>query len=64
MQSKKGTPHMHPNDLELYAIEEDLVLEELPQGNALGTMSSSSTASCAACPISSASTLTTTACYF
>ena len=46
------------HDLDLYATE-DLALEELPQGNALGCFSSLTSASSASCPASSAASLTT-----
>lgn len=43
-------------DLDLQAItDEDLALEELPDGNALGTWATAGTASSASCPASSAS---------
>lgn len=45
------------HNLDLYATE-DLAIEELPQGNALGSFSSLTSASSASCP-SSASSLTT-----
>jgi hypothetical protein len=48
---------MSANDPELYAIEEDLVLEELPQANALGSFFSAASASTASCPGSSAASL-------
>ncbi|MBD2760636.1 thiocillin family RiPP [Yimella sp. cx-573] len=44
------------DDLDLQAVtDEDLALEELPDGNALGTWASAATASSASCPASSAS---------
>ena len=44
------------NNIELYAIEE-LTLEELPQGNALGSWFSAASASTASCPGSSAASI-------
>jgi hypothetical protein len=45
--------------LELYAIEGDLSVEQLPDGNALGCFASVTSASTASCPATSASSLTT-----
>ncbi|WP_447644592.1 thiocillin family RiPP [Nocardioides zeae] len=46
------------NDLDLYATD-DLALEEMPEGNALGSFSSATSAGTASCPASSASSFTT-----
>lgn len=45
-------------DFDLYAID-DAVIEELPEGNALGTWETASTATTMGCPVSSASTVMT-----
>ena len=50
---------MTANSFELYALEGDLTLEELPQGNALGCWFSAASASTASCPASSAATVGT-----
>ncbi|MER5618735.1 thiocillin family RiPP [Streptomyces sp. NPDC002215] len=44
---------------DLYAMDEELFVEELPQGNALGSFSSATSASSFSCPTSSASSATT-----
>ncbi|RCG30551.1 thiocillin family RiPP [Sphaerisporangium album] len=49
---------MTTDQFELYALDGDFAVEELPQGNALGTLSSTTTAACAACP----STVSSVAC--
>ncbi|WP_214326798.1 thiocillin family RiPP [Nonomuraea sediminis] len=41
--------------IELYAFDDALDVEELPAGNALGCFFSSASASTASCPLSSAS---------
>ncbi|RCG30696.1 thiocillin family RiPP [Sphaerisporangium album] len=48
---------MSANQFELYAIDGDLAIEELPQGNALGCWFSASSASTASCPGSSAASV-------
>ncbi|GII62076.1 hypothetical protein Skr01_21610 [Sphaerisporangium krabiense] len=45
--------------LELYAIDGDLGIEELPQANALGSWFCASSASTASCPGTSAATAST-----
>jgi hypothetical protein len=40
---------------DLYALDGELAIEELPQGNALGCWFSAASASSASCPASSAS---------
>ncbi|WP_148590495.1 thiocillin family RiPP [Streptomyces sp. WAC01526] len=47
------------NTFDLYALDSELSIEELPQGNALGSFSSSTSASSFSCPTSSASSMTT-----
>ncbi|WP_327706982.1 thiocillin family RiPP [Streptomyces decoyicus] len=47
---------------DLYAADGELFVEELPQGNALGSFSSATSASSASCPASSASSATTASC--
>uniref|UniRef100_A0AAU3GZX6 Thiocillin family RiPP n=1 Tax=Streptomyces sp. NBC_01401 TaxID=2903854 RepID=A0AAU3GZX6_9ACTN len=47
---------------DLYALEGELSVEELPQANALGSFSSATSASSASCPASSASSATTASC--
>ena len=54
---------MTANSFELYALEGDLTLEELPQGNALGCFASATSASSASCPASSASSVSTASSY-
>ncbi|RCG30550.1 thiocillin family RiPP [Sphaerisporangium album] len=54
---------MTTNQFELYALDGDLAVEELPQGNALGSFSSATSASSASCPASSASSFTTASTY-
>ncbi|MFF7727397.1 thiocillin family RiPP [Streptomyces sp. NPDC008001] len=48
--------------IDLYAMDEQLSVEELPQGNALGSFSSATSASSFSCPASSASSATTASC--
>lgn len=48
---------MQDNNIELYAVE--LTIEELPQGNALGSWFSAASASTASCPGSSAASIGT-----
>jgi hypothetical protein len=47
---------------DLYALDGELAVEELPQGNALGSFSSATSASSFSCPASSASSATTASC--
>jgi hypothetical protein len=47
---------MQTNDTELYVVE-DLSVEELPEGSALGSWFSAASASTASCPGSSAATV-------
>lgn len=47
------------DDLDLYAVEDDLDVEELPQGNALGCWFSAASGSTASCPGSSAASVST-----
>jgi hypothetical protein len=48
--------------LDLYSMDEELSVEELPQGNALGSFSTATSASSFSCPASSASSATTASC--
>ncbi|EHN72315.1 hypothetical protein SMCF_8258 [Streptomyces coelicoflavus ZG0656] len=48
---------------DLYALEGGFTVEELPQGNALGSFSTATSAACASCPVSSASSSTTASSY-
>ncbi|HET6858721.1 MAG TPA: thiocillin family RiPP [Streptomyces sp.] len=48
--------------LDLYTTDEEFAVEELPQGNALGSFSSATSASSFSCPASSASSATTASC--
>jgi hypothetical protein len=48
---------MIQDNFELYALDGDLAIEELPQGNALGCWFSASSASTASCPGSSAASV-------
>jgi hypothetical protein len=50
---------MTVQQFELYALDGDLGIEELPQGNALGCWFSASSASTASCPGSSAASVST-----
>ncbi|MFI6597071.1 thiocillin family RiPP [Nonomuraea sp. NPDC050536] len=50
-------------DLELYAFDDTLAIEELPAGNALGCFACATSASSASCPASSASSFTTASSY-
>ncbi|ARF80550.1 thiocillin family RiPP [Kitasatospora aureofaciens] len=52
------TENTADGQFDLYVLEGDLALEELPQGNALGSFSSATSASTASCPATSASSLT------
>jgi len=45
-------------EFDLYAAD-DIVVEELPEGNALGTWQTASTGTTMSCPASSASTVAT-----
>lgn len=49
--------------LELYALEGELAIEELPQGEALGCFACATSASSASCPASSASSFSTASSY-
>ena len=53
------TENTTDSQFDLYALEGDLALEELPQGNALGSWLSAASASTASCPGSSAATVGT-----
>ncbi|MFE4368016.1 thiocillin family RiPP [Streptomyces sp. NPDC056835] len=48
--------------LDLYSMDEELYVEEMPQGNALGSFSSATSAGSFSCPVSSASSATTASC--
>lgn len=51
-------------DIELQAIsDEDLALEELPDGNALSSWASAGSASTASCPATSASSVSSASTY-
>lgn len=56
---------LHDNQdlFDLYALEGDLSVEELPQGNALGSFSTATSAASLSCPASSASSATTASSY-
>jgi hypothetical protein len=54
---------MTTTQFELYALDGDLGIEELPQGNALGCFACATSASSASCPASSASSFTTASTY-
>ncbi len=47
------------NDLDLYAMDAEPDIEEMPNGNALGSFFSYTTAGSFSCPLTSASTFTT-----
>jgi hypothetical protein len=50
--------------IDLYAVAEDeLALEELPEGNALASFSTSTSASTASCPATSASSASSVSSY-
>ncbi|MEU2994808.1 thiocillin family RiPP [Streptomyces griseoincarnatus] len=51
------------NLFDLYAMDEELTVEELPEGSALGSFASATSASSASCPASSASSFTTASTY-
>ncbi|WNM29191.1 thiocillin family RiPP [Streptomyces sp. Li-HN-5-11] len=55
--------HSDAYAVDLYALDEELFVEELPQGNALGSFSTATSAACASCPVSSASSATTASSY-
>ena len=57
------TTKAHEDQFDLYALDGDLDIEELPQGNALGSFASATSASSASCPASSASSFTTASTY-
>ncbi|MEU0987191.1 MULTISPECIES: thiocillin family RiPP [unclassified Streptomyces] len=54
---------VEPYAFDLYALEGELSVEELPQGNALGSFSTATSAACLSCPVSSASSATTASTY-
>ena len=51
------TDKSHEDQFDLYALDGDLDIEELPQGNALGCWFSASSGSTASCPASSAASV-------
>ncbi|MER6712810.1 MULTISPECIES: thiocillin family RiPP [unclassified Streptomyces] len=55
--------HTNEDAFDLYALDGELSVEELPQGNALGSFSTATSAACASCPVSSASSATTASSY-
>ncbi|MCF4139613.1 thiocillin family RiPP [Streptomyces sp. Tue 6430] len=55
--------HSDAYAFDLYALDGELSVEELPQGNALGSFSTATSAACASCPVSSASSATTASSY-
>ncbi|MFD4532209.1 thiocillin family RiPP [Kitasatospora sp. NPDC058397] len=57
------TENTTDSQFDLYALEGELAIEELPQGNALGSFSSATSAGSASCPASSASSFTTASTY-
>lgn len=53
------------HEFDLHAIDfpdHELAVEQLPEGNALGTFSTTSTASSASCPVSSAGSVLSANC--
>jgi hypothetical protein len=48
---------------ELYALEGEMAIEELPEGNALSTISSAGSASTVACPFTSAGSASSIGCF-
>ncbi|MER5618736.1 thiocillin family RiPP [Streptomyces sp. NPDC002215] len=48
---------MNEDTFDLYVLDGELSVEELPQGNALGSWFSAATASTASCPGTSAATV-------
>lgn len=50
---------MSDDDLDLYSLADDLGIEQLPDGNALGCFFSLTTSGSFSCPYTSASTFTT-----
>ncbi|MYT15718.1 hypothetical protein YWIDRAFT_05196 [Streptomyces sp. SceaMP-e96] len=57
--------NMNALELDLHVVDlgdEDLFIEQIPEGVALGTFSTTSTASTAGCPISSAASVMTANC--
>ncbi|MBX6168308.1 MAG: thiocillin family RiPP [Thermobispora bispora] len=51
------------HQFDLYALEGDLAIEELPEESALGCFATATSASSASCPASSASSLSTASTY-
>ncbi|MDO4900392.1 thiocillin family RiPP [Actinomyces sp.] len=54
---------MNDNIIDLLAQDIDQDVESLPEGNALGSWASASSASSTSCPLSSASSVTTASSY-
>lgn len=54
---------MNDDDIDLLGQDIEQDVENLPEGNALGSWSTSASASSASCPLTSASTLTTASSY-
>ncbi|QWF82039.1 thiocillin family RiPP [Amycolatopsis sp. CA-230715] len=52
-----------PNGIDLYVLDEELAIEELPEGNALGSWFCAASASTASCPGSSAATVGTSSTF-
>lgn len=57
------TENRNEDQFDLYSLDGDLDVEELPQGSALGSFSSATSASTASCPASSASSFTSASTY-
>jgi len=54
---------MNDNDIDLLGQDIEQDVENLPEGNALGSWSTSASASSASCPFATASTLTSASSY-
>ncbi|WP_273167443.1 thiocillin family RiPP [Actinomyces israelii] len=54
---------MNDNDIDLLGKDIEQDVENLPEGNALGSWSTSASASSASCPFATASTLTSASSY-
>jgi hypothetical protein len=59
MRRRKEVNGMTVARLDLYAVDGELAIEELPEGSALGSWFCASSASTASCPGSSAATVGT-----
>jgi len=63
MRRRKEVNGMTVARLDLYAVDGELAIEELPEGSALGCFATATSASSASCPASSASSLSTASTY-